>query len=192
MTQKLDKFYGYKVRVANDIELSRYEGTKSALKDALLTIQNSDKESYRIYVTRLEFVLCREEHFGVKPLSSRLLKTDIRIDFNKKEREYDDMFFLNEKIAKENWLLDTDSEVTPTKHSISADLTGRHRNGNTSFEMFIITCINPKIIRSRREINIKATAHPTVAYSAKLKNKSEFTTGIHYPLDSRFQLAIHF
>jgi len=197
MAQKLERFYGLRLRAHSTIDAAAYKRAQSELSTAVRKLQlGKSGARYGTYVTRLEVVERPGRFMGVDDIEERLETLDIAITVPGRQRELKRIFLLNSQIDQALWVtnMPPQTKTDADKFTIRSRIPGRYCRDITHFELLVVTAVSPEVRDRDRKLRIVATTRPTPTYASKFINGrgGRVKTELDFWLETGVQLEIDF
>ena len=181
--QQLERFFGFKVTLGRSITTAAYESHKKAIREALDKAK-IDKEDVELYICQVR-VDAVEAHFDPSPLSQKLSTMQIHLGINKKHREEERMYFINNDVKH---TLAEVHQPKADKFDLRYLIKGDYFESQNHFHEVVYIVVETSVKPRDRKIKVKFLATPTGPFASKLRNVRVAKTDMDLELDPRIQL----
>jgi len=178
--QNMEKYFGFKVRVAEFLEPEQYFAAKDKIF-SILANDRTDLSQYKIYLHQL-IIEAQHSKFGIGGgLAGRLSKIFLRFTINPKQRRNGDIKFMNYRFEEE-----LHEEIS---HYYAPERIGYtipvefFSSGREYFQNTLITLVRMDLREDRKKITVHVSVEPTLELMSKLNNKYQANSETNLNID---------
>jgi hypothetical protein len=186
MTQNMQRYFGFRVKVSDFLEPSDYKLIRNKVIE-FLEKGNIDTTRYKIYLHQL-VLEADSSHFGVGGgLSERISKVLLRFSINQKQRLSGDIEFVNYRFNRE---LNEDVGHYYLPYEIGYTIPSTFFKDRQWFQNVLVTLVRVGMREDHKKIKVKVSVEPTTEFAERLyrSTKSDSST----ELDISFKRVVEF
>lgn len=186
MTQNMERYFGFKVKVSDFLEPSDYKLIRNKVIQ-FIKESKVDITRYKIYLHQL-VLEADSSHFGIGGgLHERISKVLLRFSINQKQRETGDIEFVNYRFNRE---LNEDVVHFYLPYEIGYTIPAIFFKDRQWFQNVIVTLVRIGMREGHKKIRVKVSVEPTAEYSERLTRKS--CVDAMTELDLNFKRVVEF
>jgi hypothetical protein len=186
MTQNMQRYFGFRVKVSDFLEPSDYKLIRNRVIE-FLEKGNIDTTRYKIYLHQL-VLEADSSHFGVGGgLAERISKVLLRFSINQKQRQSGDIEFVNYKFNRE---LNEDVGHYYLPFEIGYSIPSTFFKDRLWFQNVLVTLVRVGMRENHKKIKVKVSVEPTAEFVERLSRS--FRADSATELDLNFKRVVEF
>lgn len=181
--QQLEMYFGFRVTLGKSITNQSYK--ELVLKiDEIVRKTEIPRDSFKLYMCHVHIERL-PDHFDPSPLSKKVREMQIHLAINKRQRDEDRMYFINDQV-KHSFANAQSSKFD--RFDLKYDVPGSFFDKHDDFHEVVFVVAHSSVKMKDRRIKVKFLARPTSEFGSKLRNAQAANTQLDLGLDPRIQL----